>query len=227
METVVKPRHAASQEQAGISQNEQAYVLLHGLLTTLAYKPGEYLNIASLMEDLAMGRTPINHALHRLSNEGLVQIIPRKGVVVSPLSIDDALHMIDVRLANETLCARLAAQHITAEELAQLRGVAAAFDAAVAQRKVAEMMRLDRTFHELIASASRNPVLMDVLRVLHGKSQRFWAISLSSHGHVFEVQDEHVQILDALAAGNADAAEQCVKAHVLSFRASLLSRDRG
>jgi len=223
----VKPRHAASQEQAGISQNEQAYVLLHGLLTTLAYKPGEYLNIASLMEDLAMGRTPINHALHRLSNEGLVQIIPRKGVVVSPLSIDDALHMIDVRLANETLCARLAAQHITAEELAQLRGVAAAFDAAVAQRKVAEMMRLDRTFHELIASASRNPVLMDVLRVLHGKSQRFWAISLSSHGHVFEVQDEHVQILDALAAGNADAAEQCVKAHVLSFRASLLSRDRG
>ncbi len=223
----MKPRHAASQEQAGISQNEQAYVLLHGLLTTLAYKPGEYLNIASLMEDLAMGRTPINHALHRLSNEGLVQIIPRKGVVVSPLSIDDALHMIDVRLANETLCARLAAQHITAEELAQLRGVAAAFDAAVAQRKVAEMMRLDRTFHELIASASRNPVLMDVLRVLHGKSQRFWAISLSSHGHVFEVQDEHVQILDALAAGNADAAEQCVKAHVLSFRASLLSRDRG
>ena len=223
----MKPRHAASQEQAGISQNEQAYVLLHGLLTTLAYKPGEYLNIASLMEDLAMGRTPINHALHRLSNEGLVQIIPRKGVVVSPLSIDDALHMIDVRLANETLCARLAAQHITAEELAQLRGVAAAIDAAVAQRKVAEMMRLDRTFHELIASASRNPVLMDVLRVLHGKSQRFWAISLSSHGHVFEVQDEHVQILDALAAGNADAAEQCVKAHVLSFRASLLSRDRG
>ncbi len=223
----MKPRRAASQELVTRSQIEQAYALLHGLLTTLAYKPGEYLNIASLMDDLSMGRTPINHALHRLSNEGLVQILPRKGVVVSPLSIDDALHMIDVRLANETLCARLAAQHITAEEVAQLRRVAAAFDAAVAQRKVAEMMRLDRSFHEMIAAASRNPVLMDVLRVLHGKSQRFWAISLSTHGHVFEVQDEHVQILDALAAGDADAAEQCVKAHVLSFRASLLSRDRG
>ncbi len=222
----MKPREVGSQEPVALSQNEQAYALLHDLLTTLAYKPGEYLNTASLMEDLAMGRTPINHALHRLNTEGLVQIIPRKGVVVSPLSIDDALHMIEVRLANETLCARLAAKHITSEEIAQLRSVAFAFNQAVANRKVPEMMQMDRTFHEVIANASRNPVLVDVLRVLHGKSQRFWAISLSTHGHVPEVQDEHEQILEALAAGDADAAEQCVKAHVLSFRDALLSRDR-
>lgn len=222
----MKPRGAGSQEPVALSQNEQAYALLHGLLTTLAYKPGEYLNIASLMDDLSMGRTPINQALHRLNTEGLVQIIPRKGVVVSPLSIDDALHMIEVRLANESLCARLAAKHITREEVAQLRALASAFNQAVAQRKVPEMMQLDRTFHEVIANASRNPVLVDVLRVLHGKSQRFWAISLSSHGHVPEVQDEHAQIIEALAAGDANEAEKCVKIHVLSFRDALLSRDR-
>lgn len=222
----MKPREVGSQEPVAISQNEQAYALLHDRLTTLAYKPGEYLNTANLMEDLSLGRTPINHALHRLNNEGLVQIIPRKGVVVSPLSIDDALHMIEVRLANEVLCARLAAQQITSQEIEQLRSVAFAFNQAVANRKVPEMMQLDRIFHEVIANASRNPVLVDVLRVLHGKSQRFWAISLSTHGHVPEVQDEHEQILRALAAGNADEAERCVKAHVLSFKDALLSKSR-
>ncbi|WP_237717411.1 GntR family transcriptional regulator [Cupriavidus basilensis] len=83
------------------SQNELAYAGLRERLTTLVYRPGEHLNISTLVDDLELGRTPINQALHRLANEGLVQILPRKGVVVSPLSIDDALHLIDVRLANE------------------------------------------------------------------------------------------------------------------------------
>ncbi|WP_413788671.1 GntR family transcriptional regulator [Comamonas halotolerans] len=191
-------------------------------MTTLVYKPGEYLNIALLMEDLELGRTPINHALHRLENEGLVQILPRKGVMVAPLSIDDAMHMIEVRLVNEGLCARLAAQYITGDEIARLRDIAFAFNQAVAQRKMTEMMALDRSFHEVIATASRNPVLMDVLRVLHGRSQRFWAISLSHHGHVGEVQDEHAQIVEALASGDAKVAAECIEQHVLSFRESLL-----
>lgn len=205
-----------------VSQNERAYEALHDRLTTLVYKPGEYLNIALLMEDLELGRTPINHALHRLENEGLVQILPRKGVMVAPLSIDDAMHMIEVRLVNEGLCARLAAQYITGDEIARLRDIAFAFNQAVAQRKMTEMMALDRSFHEVIATASRNPVLMDVLRVLHGRSQRFWAISLSHHGHVGEVQDEHAQIVAALASGDAKVAAECIEQHVLSFRESLL-----
>jgi len=209
---------------AAVSQNEQAYFLLHERLTTLVYKPGEYLNTALLMEDLSLGRTPLNHALHRLANEGLVQILPRKGVMVAPLSIDDALHMIEVRLVTESLCARLAAKHITLEEINQLRDIAFAFNQAIAQRKVSDMMALDRNFHEVIANASRNPVLIDVLRVLHGRSQRFWAISLSRSGHTREVQGEHEQILEALATGDANAAVRCIEEHVMSFRDSLLSQ---
>lgn len=208
----------------GLSQNERAYALLKDRLTTLVYKPGEYLNTAALMSDMALGRTPINHALHRLATEGLVQVIPRKGVMVAPLSIDDALHMIEVRLVNEGLCARLAAQRITAAEIQALRAVAESFDKAIAARDVPSMMQFDRQFHEQIALASRNPVLIEVLRVLHARSQRFWAISLSTSGHVLEVRDEHGQILDALEAGDAAVAEQTVLAHIQSFRQALLNR---
>lgn len=218
------PGGVASPNFAGLSQNELAYTQLKHRLTTLFYKPGDYLNTAALMADLQLGRTPLNHALHRLATEGLVQVIPRKGVMVAPLSIDDALNMIDVRLVNERLCARLAAARITQAEVAELSHISEAFDSAVAERNVAAMMDCDRQFHEAIADASRNPVLIEVLRVLHARSQRFWAISLSAAGHVVEVRGEHQSILDALAAGDADAAEAAISHHVLSFRQALLNK---
>jgi DNA-binding GntR family transcriptional regulator len=204
------------------SQNALAYGRLKDGLTTLAYKPGDYLNTAALMDDLGLGRTPINHALHRLATEGLVQIIPRKGVMVAPLSIDDALHLIDVRLANETLCARLAATRITASALQKLEATAQRFDDAVARRQTAQMMNFDRLFHEQIAASSGNPVLVEILRVLHARSQRFWAISLAAEGHLNEVSTEHQHIIAALAQGDADAAARTVEEHIESFRRSLL-----
>jgi DNA-binding GntR family transcriptional regulator len=212
----------AEPDSTEMSQNERAYALLKDKLTTLAYPPGDFLNIATLVGNLAIGRTPINHALHRLATEGLVQIIPRKGVVVSPLSIDDALHLIDVRLANERLCAQLAATRITAAEVADLRSVAAAFDAAVSTRDMPLIMNCDRLFHERIAAASGNSILIEILKVLHARSQRFWAISLASEGHLAEVTVEHQEIVAALAANDVDAAVRCVEAHIFSFRQSLL-----
>lgn len=205
-----------------MSQNERAYALLKDKLTTLAYPPGDFLNIATLVGNLEIGRTPINHALHRLSTEGLVQIIPRKGVVVSPLSIDDALHLIDVRLANERLCAQLAAERITAAEVDDLRSVAQAFDAAVSTRDMPLIMNCDRLFHERIAAASGNSILIEILKVLHARSQRFWAISLAAEGHLAEVSVEHQDIVEALAANDVAAAVRAVESHILSFRQSLL-----
>ncbi len=206
-----------------LSQNELAYTRLKERLTTLVYTPGNFLNTANLMHELSFGRTPINHALHRLSNEGLVHIIPRKGVMVAPLSIDNALELIEVRLANEKLCARLAATKITETELEQLRSLAQEFDDAVSRRNMELVMNLDRLFHEQIALAARNQILMEILKVLHARSQRFWAISLATEGHLEEVQAEHRSIIAALSRADGDATVAAVEAHVLSFRHALLN----
>ncbi len=217
-----RARSAAARPRRPPSQNEQAYALLKEALTTLAYKPGETLNTASLMHELALGRTPINHALHRLANEGLVQVIARKGVMVSPLSIDDALELIQVRLANEVLCARLAATHASEPEIAGLKQTARDFDQAVARRRITEVMNLDRLFHEQIAEAARNQMLAEILKVLHARSQRFWAITLAAEGHLREVRTEHAAIIGALRRHDADAAAAAVQDHVLSFQKALL-----
>ncbi|MDB5893349.1 MAG: GntR family transcriptional regulator [Rhodoferax sp.] len=201
---------------------EAAYTLMKEALVTLVYKPGEYLNTAQVMERFGVGRTPVNQALHRLSAEGLVQIIPRKGAMAAPLSINDALELIEVRLVNEMLCMRLAAAAITAGELQELETIAQDFERAAAVNDATARTNTDRLFHEKIAAAARNTILQDILSVLHARSQRFWAISLSTVGHVEEVIAEHRAIVTALANRDAQAAADAAKTHILSFRSSLL-----
>jgi len=212
----------AVSDESSLSLNEQAYRRFKQALVTLGYKPGEYLNTAQVMNDLSMGRTPINQAIHRLSNEGLLQIIPRKGVMVSPLSIDDALELIEVRLANEVLCMKLASPRISLQDLEELEAINHQIELASERRDRNSMMLLDNQFHQRLAQVAGNKMLMDILSVLHAQAQRFWASSLSKEGHVQEVIKEHRAIIHALAEQNAEAAAQAAEAHILSFRNALL-----
>ncbi|MDP8840713.1 GntR family transcriptional regulator [Serratia marcescens] len=209
-------------EEAGVSLNELAYRRFKQALVTLSYKPGEYLNTAQVMNDLDMGRTPINQAIHRLANEGLLQVIPRKGVMVSPLSMDDALELIEVRLANEMLCMQLASQRITERQIATLTELNRQIEAASQERDRVRMMTLDHEFHQELAQIAGNNMLADILSVLHARAQRFWASTLSREGHMREVIDEHRAIIAALAAQDSAAAAEAAQAHILSFRRALL-----
>lgn len=225
MKPAATARRPASKKVPGadLSRGEAAYTRMKDALVTLVYKPGEYLNTAQVMERFGLGRTPINQALHRLSAEGLVQIIPRKGAMAAPLSINEALELIDVRLVNEMLCMRLAAAAITADEIQELQAIAGDFDDAATRRDMVALMNTDRLFHEKIATAARNTMLKDILSVLHARSQRFWAISFSTLGHVDEVKGEHMAILAALASHDTEAAAEAARTHILSFKSSLLS----
>lgn len=209
-------------EEPGLSLNEQAYRRFKQALVTLSYKPGEYLNTAQVMNELSFGRTPVNQAIHRLANEGLLQIIPRKGVMVSPLSIDDALELIEVRLANETLCMRLASSRVTKADISELENINHRLAQAGEARDRHQMMLLDYQFHQLLAKISGNSMLADILSVLHARAQRFWSSTLSQEGHIHEVVAEHQEIINALMALDAEAAASAAEVHILSFRNALL-----
>lgn len=204
------------------SLNEQAYQKLKNALITLSYKPGEYLNTAQVMDEMAMGRTPINQAIHRLSAEGLLQILPRKGVMVSPLSIDDALNMVDVRLANELLCIKLVCKKMTTEKLVVLKALNAQMQQACQEMDHVQMLALDGQFHQTLLEIADNRWLTDILSILHAQAQRFWASTLSNQQHMQEVVAEHNEILIALEARSTEQAEHAVQSHILSFRQSLL-----
>ncbi|MEH3145716.1 MAG: FCD domain-containing protein [Methylobacterium frigidaeris] len=151
-----------------------------------------------------------------------MQILPRKGVLVQPLSMDEFADLIAVRRLNEPACAALAAERISAEDLATLDALLNA--APVDPHALDAVLDGDRRFHAIIARASQNGVLAEVLGSLHGRSVRFWALSLATGGHLAEVADEHARILAALRARRPGDAAAAMEAHIDSFARTLATR---
>jgi len=187
----------------------------------LDYPPGTYINAAQVSADLGIGVTPVNQALNRLMHEGMVQIMPRKGAIVRPVSLEEILQLIDVRLVNESYCARLAAERASETEIAAIEAVLDRAERLVGRRDIEGLMLLDREFHLRLSRAARHPVLAELLLGLHERSLRFWFISLSDEEHLAAVHREHRAIADALRARDPDAIEAAVRSHIESFRATI------
>lgn len=205
---------------------DRAYALIQRDIITMRLKPGAALNEADLVARTGIGRTPVHQAVHRLVLEGLLSVIPRKGLMVQPLSLEDIVAVIDVRRVNEAHCADLAARHATPDDLARLAALLDDGQACVDTHDVEGMMELDRAFHQTIAAATRNAVLADILRALHERSLRFWFVTLSEPHHLADVQHEHRALFDRLSARDAAGARAAVESHIDSFRSTLLQRLR-
>ncbi len=203
---------------------EQAYQDLKLRIITCRYRPGEVLSETAISLDLQIGRTPVHQAIHRLAADGLVSILPRKGVMVRPVSMDEALEIIEVRLVTECCCARLAAMRAEHADLQRLEGILKSSAKMTETRSVERMMLLDREFHDVLARAAKNTVLAEVLRNLHERSLRFWFISLQHQEHHLKVLAQHRAIVAALRSRNPDAAEAAMREHIHAFQANVTRR---
>ncbi|MEP9347858.1 GntR family transcriptional regulator [Xanthobacter sp. KR7-225] len=203
------------------SLRDEAYETIKRRIIMCAFRPGEALSEAAVSASLGLGRTPVRQAFDRLMRDGLVEVLPRKGIIVRPISHDEVRDMVDVRLVNEGFCARLAAERATPRVIEALVDNVRQGKAAAATRDVDTLMALDRDFHATISAAARNLVLGEILRNLHEHAQRVWFVSLRAHEHHRRVVDEHAAIVDALRAGDPDQAEAATRAHILSFADNL------
>ncbi|HEY8580050.1 MAG TPA: GntR family transcriptional regulator [Beijerinckiaceae bacterium] len=226
MSDAIAPAHEIepeAPERAG-SLRDAAYEAIKHRIITCAFRPGEYLNEAHVCATLKLGRTPVHQALDRLMHEGMVDVIPRKGVIVRPVDLAEILQIIEVRLINEGHGVRLAAERAEPDDIAQMEDVLRRSERAMHARDSEEMMRLDREFHHLIGRASKNAVLAGVLSRLHDRELRHWFISLTRPGHHASVHAQHQEILAALRARDGAAADAAMRAHIDSFRRNLLDK---
>src|SRR5262245_58572889 len=152
-----KPRSSRENKQARPETlTEQAYRQLEEQIVTLRLKPGEFLSEYALADSLAIGRTPIREALQRLAREGLVTILPRKGILVSETDPRKQLLVLEVRRELERLLARLGAQRATGEQRARFRQIADGMDYAARSNDDIAFMRLDRDLNLLMSEAAHN-----------------------------------------------------------------------
>src|SRR5262249_37867967 len=130
------PKSVAAREALGSaprvkeSLTEQAYRVIEEQIVTLRLKPGEVLSEQQLSAAYRIGRTPVREALQRLAREGLVTILPRKGILVSDLNPRNQLLVLEVRRELERLLSRTGATRATAAQREQLRAIARGMDRA-------------------------------------------------------------------------------------------------
>lgn len=208
--------------QTGAAMREQAYTEIKRRIISCEFRPGEPLNEAQVATMLGLGRTPVHQALHRLEVEGLVSIMPRKGVLVTPLSLNEVLDMIEVRATNEVLCATLACERGHDSDFKAMRDIVDRSPPLIAGRDIPALASLDLKFHTAMSAASRNRVLAELLRGLHEKQARFWFLSLSDPQHLENVYQEHLEIVDALERRDVPAVREAVRTHIDEFRKNII-----
>lgn len=204
-----------------LSLRDRAYEAIKERIITCQFRPGECINEASVSALLGLGRTPVHQAIDRLMLEEMVDVIPRKGVIVKPVILQDVMQMIEVRMVNETQCARLAAARAEESHIEQMSAVLGKARRAIDKQDVHRLMELDREFHLLLAEASKNFELAEIIRRLNERSLRFWFISFTTPDHHRSFQRQHEALFEGVRSHDADAAEDAMRVHIEAFRKSV------
>lgn len=206
------------------SPRDMAYEAIKNRIITCEFRPGECLNEGAVSSLIGVGRAVVHHALDRLMSEDMVKVIPRKGFIVKPVSLEDVTQLIDVRLINEVECARLAAVHAEKTHLQHMTKILGLARKAILERDVHAMMSLDREFHLSLAAAGNNWELAGVLRKLNERSLRFWFICFTKPDHHRQFQRHHEEIFEAVRKHDAEAASASMAEHIEAFRRSVVSQ---
>jgi DNA-binding GntR family transcriptional regulator len=188
------------------SMTERAYRIIEEQIVTLRLKPGEVLSEQMLSATCGIGRTPIREALQRLAREGLITVLPRKGILVSDLNPRTQLLVLEVRRELERLLSRAGAERATAAQRAQLLEMARGMDQAAKTNDDIAFMRLDREFNQLMTEAAHNDYAAGAMKLLQGLSRRFWYMHYREAADLPLCARLHANQARAIAKGDAEAA---------------------
>jgi DNA-binding GntR family transcriptional regulator len=199
-------RPAVSPLRRAQTLTEQAYRLIEERIVTLRLKPGDVLSEQMLSTAFKIGRTPVREALQRLAGEGLIVILPRKGILVSEINPHRQLLVLEVRREIERLLSRTGAERATDEQRGQLLEIARGMDRAAKTNDDMAFMRLDREFNSLMVEAAHNDYAARSMKLLQGLSRRFWYMHYRNAADLPLCARLHANQARAIAQGHPDAA---------------------
>ena len=186
---------------------------------TLQIEPGTLIDEGSLTLQLGIGRTPLREAVQRLSHEGLIVHIPRRGSWASSFSLIDLRHMVEARRVVEPAAARLAAQCIDPQQAERLRSAIDRAESLVPLSNFADCVFIDQEFHSLIAQSARNPSLSRMIEGVNQELMRYWYFSFTHVRNVELPFQQHREIFETIVEGDAANAERLMHAHIDLFLA--------
>ena len=205
------------------SLEEMVYSRLEEEILSGELSSGCALGEIALAKRLGVSRTPIRSAIHRLAEEGLVEVVPNKGATVIGINTADLIDIYRIRKRLEGLASSLAAERITDEELDKLTEAVELAEFYIKKNDTEHIKELDTVFHSIIYKASGSRFLSRTLSELHRKIKSYRKRSLSVPGRLEKSEEEHREILEAIRARNAEMADKLTSLHVQRALDNMLS----
>ncbi len=178
---------ASTNVEIATSLAQQAYERLEEKLVTLQLAPGALVSEGELIEMIGIGRTPVREAIQRLANQELFQVIPRKGLLVTPVSRTGMLHILETRKPLERLVVHRAALNARDDQRSALSAIAR--EIGLVHERLDDFLRLDFELDTLVDECANNPFATAALAPFRSHSRRFWYF-----------HRRQVKLVDALSA---------------------------
>ena len=220
-EFVVKP------VDGNFSLKEHIYdVLKEAIMAMNIYADDAQLKLdeRQLSEQLQISRTPIREALARLEQEGLVRVVPRKGVFILRKTVDEILEMITVWAALESMAARLVTERATDAKIRSLRKLLVSFSEDEAKTHLDEYSEANIRFHRRIIELSGCTLMLDIADGLFLHMRAIRARTMTEDNRVQRSVVDHNGIIEAIEARDGDLASRLVRQHTMKLHAHVKSR---
>jgi GntR family transcriptional regulator, rspAB operon transcriptional repressor len=208
-----------SSEQ-GNSAKDLVYSQLRRAIIMSHYRPGERLNLQVLAQQFDVSVTPVREALQMLEQEGLVSIKPRSGHYVTHMTLKELLDWLELRQILEVGSVERAATRITDEQLCQLEQIHAGYsgdDEESVERYITE----NRRVHCLIAEASGNSQLAEMLGQVHDRLARLMVVS---HAGQIMLKFRHEDLFQALRTRDPAEARRAMLDELANMRQMTIER---
>ncbi len=184
--------------------------------------PGTRLNEIELCNTMGVSRTPLREAIRSLATEGLIELQPNRGAIVSIVSQEDVTEILPIMASLEGLGGRLAAVHMDQSKIRQVRKIHNQMISHYKNNEVAEYFETNRLIHELITEGSGNQTLVDTINSLSAKVRRARFTAQMTKESWAKAVSEHEEMIAALEAQDPDRLEAILVQHVETKRATIL-----
>lgn len=183
--------------------------------------PGASLDEQQLADRFGASRTPVREALRQLAVTGLVEIRPRRGVIVTQMTPERIMEMFETSAEIEAMCVRIATYRITPIERGRLIEMHDASAALVERGDVDAYDKFNREFHEVIYGATHNAFMAEQALAIRDRLKAFRRTQLRQASRLARSREEHDAIMNAIAQGDGDEASRRMRAHMLNAASAI------
>lgn len=187
---------------------DKAYEIIEDRIVTLKLEPGKIISEKQISEEVGIGRMPVREALKKLETAHLIKIMPRRGMMVTEIKLEEVFQQIELRRAIEGIVMRDAAKNATEKMRKRFLELSVEFEEVTKNNDSENAVKIDNEFNLLAAEASKNLFVQEAIRPLHALARRLYYVNYQNDKETIEqINVGHCELMKLIASGDSKNAK--------------------